>query len=640
MLSAMRRHAYSWAIRAILTLITVVFIFWGLGSSLFQQIRPVATVDGQKILADEIDREVELLKRNLQQLYGPGAAQLIKGMNLREEALQQIVESRLVQSQARRLGLAISDRDLTEAIASNRAFHSDGRFDLQAYQAVLRANDYEPAQYEATTRTAMLGDALRHMIEQGVQLSDSEARQEFDLLNEQLSLAYLEVPYRSFIAAIHPSEPEIAAFDKQYAEQFREPERVKALFIHYAPAVLAAKFQPTEQEIRQYYERFRNSRFTHREQVHARHILLSVSENAGAKTKAQVRAQAEQLLARLRKGADFAKLARQDSDDDGNKFKGGDLGFFSRGQMVKPFEEAAFKLKPGELAIAETRFGYHVIRVDEIKPAHVDTLQEARAAIIEALREQQGDRQAHDAVREDLAAALGGASLNALAAKRGLQALQTPLFAQNEPVKGAEDNRDFNRQVFKLDKGEVRAITGQGQDPYLVHLLDRRASYLPPLKEIHDRVRDGLVRSRAEAAARVTAEKLLEQIKRPGELATVAAANKLQVRQTGQFNRARRAVPDIGDFPEATEAASAVPELPGLIERVMEHAGNSYIFEVLSRTAPEDGQWRHEQASFKEQMLRARRARAWTAYVDTLKQQARITVDAKQLGEAAGGASP
>ncbi len=499
---------------------------------------------------------------------------------------------------------------------------------------MLRDNDLSPAEFEQSERDAMIADLLRQMVENGVQVSDQEARFDFDQRNARLALAYIEVPSAQFAAKVTPNGKQLEDYYKRNGEKFREPERVKIVFVGYDPSVLAGKINPSDKEIEEYYEKNKAAVFTHPFQVRARHILLSVPAGATAKEKAGIKHRAEDILRRVKAHGDFSKLAAQYSDDSGNKFKGGDLGFFGRGEMVKPFENAAFKLKPGELTMVETQFGYHVIRLEESRPARVDTLAEARPQIVEALRRKAGGAIARGALNEDLAAGLAGGDLKDLAAKRGLEAVETPFFAADEPARGAEKSPELAQAAFKLEEGETRAVAGAAGS-YLVKLVKREPSRIPPLTEIESKVSEAFVQEQAEIAARDSAQSILKQIKTADDFAKVAAADKLQVHDTGEFGREGGAVPPIGRFPEVTDAAGSVVEIPGLIDRVMEHGGDSYLFEVLSRKPPGDEAWEKDGPSFTERMLQSRREQAWTRFVDGLKERARISIDANQLGQTA-----
>ena len=429
MLTVMRKHAYSWTIRVILFLILLVFVFWGIGTGRFTQVRPIATVNGQTVTADEVNQEADRLRRQLQQVYGPAAAMILKASNLRQQALERIIENRLIAGESERIGLVVSNEALRQTIEGTRAFQIGGRFDFQTYQDVLRANDLMPDDFENSTRVQLTDDLLRAMVENAVIISDDEARREYDRRNQTLALDYLELASRKFVPEITLTDQQVEDYYKKNSEAFREPERIMIRFIDYDPALLGEKFTPSDKEIEAYYKSYAKTTYSHPEQAHARHILISVPENATAKEKAEAKARAEMVLSQLKHGADFAKLAGQYSDDPGSKRNGGDLGWFSRGQMVKPFEDAAFKLKPGQISdLVESRFGYHIIKLEALKPAGTDTLAQARPSIIEALRRKAGTDIARDNLREDLAAALNGADLDKIAVKRGLKLVRTPFL--------------------------------------------------------------------------------------------------------------------------------------------------------------------------------------------------------------------
>ncbi len=632
MLEGIRRYQYSWQVQVPFAVLALVMAFWGFGGGgLFGRIHPVATINGNQILGDQVDREATQLRQVLQQMYGANATNVMKGINLRQEALERLIEGQLISEEARHLGISISDEALQQKIATTPAFQRDGQFDFETYQELLRNNNLLPSEYENGERKQMIADLLRNMINAGVQVSDDEARHAYNLSNDRVGLRYIEVPYSDFSAKIAPTENQIADFYKKNTERFTEPARVKITFIHYAPLALAAKYAPADKEIQDYYNRNLKTVFSHPEQVHARHILLAVQAGATDTERATAKAKALEVLKQAQNGGDFAKLAAKYSEDPSNRLEGGDLGTFGRGQMIKPFEDAVFAMKPGQVTMVETRFGFHLVKLEEIKPAHTDTLAEAQAKITDTLRTQAGAKLARDATREDLTAALTGASLEDLAKKRGLDAVETPMFAQNEPIKGAESDRELVQAAFKLDPGQVRIVPEKGA-PYLIKMIAREPSRIPPLKEIEARVRDALIRSTAEAEAGKQAQKILAAIKSPADFDKAAAENKLAIRSVDPFPRSDHTVAGIGEFPEVTDAAAIVPAVPGIIDRVMENGGNSYVFEVVSRTEPGEAEWRSAQKSFMQEYVEQRRAQAWTRFVDQLKNTAAIRIDTDQLG--------
>lgn len=647
MLQVFRRHSYSWGTRVLLLLLGGVFALffgsWG-AASYFTRMRPAAqvgcysylhvfTMPGcQSITPGQLDSATVDLRREIQNMYGAQSPQMLQAVNLRQMALEQLIDQNLINREAARLGLRISDDELARAIASQTAFQVDGRFNVQKYDQILRENDLEPSAFESRTRDRILSDTVRQMIAQGVQVSQDEARNEFNRFGEKLSLAYIEFPYTQFTGRVNPSQPELIKYYNDNRDQFREPERIRMEFIRYDPQVLGASQTPSSGDIQANYERNLNTEFTHPEQVRARHILIAVSPDASPAEMASARDKAEEVLQKVESGGDFAKLAKEYSDDPGTKDRGGELGYFSRGEMVKPFEDAAFKLTPGQLTLVKSQYGYHVLQLEEIKKASQETLEQAKPKVVAAIKQQIGRDLARQDVEQDLAAALEGRDLKQLAQKRSLLAVETTYLSAEDSIKGAGSEPKLLAEAFKFGKGDIRAITDTSV-PFLVKLIDRTPEQIPPFAKIQDKVRAAYVRQKAALLAEAAAQTLLKQIKSAADFNSAAAVNHLQVRTTGEFARAERRIPGIGPLPDATEAAATLPNLPATLDRVMENGGNSYIFEVVARKVPTDQEWKTERPAFIQQMLQQRRATAWINFINDLKVATPISINTDLVGQ-------
>jgi peptidyl-prolyl cis-trans isomerase D len=640
MLDRMRNWGRSTAVKVLFGFLMIAFAFWGVGAGLAMRVHPVASVNGSRILANEIDTESEQIKRTLTQIYGANAQQLLHNINLRQEALNQLIEQRLIADEARHLGIRVSDETLAGNIAADPKFQEGGSFDPKKYEDILQANELLPSDYENSVRGNLMRDALQQMVNQGVQVSDADARHAYDLRDEKVKLAYLQIPYQEFAAKISPTPKQVEDYYNSHKDEFKEPERIKIAYIHYDLAILGGKVTPSDKDIEGYYKSNLKKLYTHPEEVHARHILIEVPSGATPAQKAKAKAKAEAIMAQLRKGADFAKLAKTESEDPSNRSDGGDLGSFGRGQMIKPFEDAVFSMKPGEMRLVETKFGFHDVKVESSSPAHVDKMQDVRPKIVEALRVDAGGRAARTALDEDVSSAIGGGPLQDLAKKRGLEVIETPSFASSDAAGVVHDQKLIDA-AFKLDVGQVRAIPGEkGAAPYLVKLIAREPEHVPPLKDIEAKVREAYVRSTAEAQARARAQDLLKQIKTADDFDKVAQADKLTIHHTDAFLRSSESVPELGSFPEVTDAAGVVAKIPGVIDRVMQNKGDAYIFEVTDRTAPTAEDWKTAQTDFTPEFVQQRRAEAWTRFIEALKSRAKITVDATQFAQGGPNSGP
>jgi peptidyl-prolyl cis-trans isomerase D len=296
-------------------------------------------------------------------------------------------------------------------------------------------------------------------------------------------------------------------------------------------------------------------------------------------------------------------------------------------------------MKPGELRLVETKFGFHVVKLDSIRPAHVDKVEDVRPKIIEALRNQTGGKMARQALDEDITPATSGTGLQDIAKKRGLELVETPAFSHLDAAVVVHDEKLVDA-AFKLDAGQVRAVSG-GKDaaPYLVKLIAREPEHVPPLKDIEANVRAAYIKDSAETQARAKAQDLLKQIKTADDFSKVAQANNLKIDSIDAFSRSTEALPVLGSFPEVTDAAGVVPKVPGVIDRVMQNKGDAYLFEVTERTMPSDEDWKSAQKDFTSEFEERQRAEAWQHFLEVLKSRANISVDSSQFAQG-GGSTP
>jgi len=345
--------------------IVPTFAFFGIQSydRIFSSGDAVAEVAGQKISVPEfnraLDQQRDTLRGMLGKAYDPA---LLDSLPARKELLEGLIGQRAVLTYAQRNRLMVPDELLQAAIGSEPVFQEDGKFSRARYQALLRGQNMSEPQFEAQMRADMLMRQLGSGLVESGFTSKSVARRLLETRAQSRELSELVFPAVQYAGQVKLGPDAVEAYYKANAKLFEVPEQVRAEYVVLSPDVLVAAETVSPDEVRKWYD-------------------ANVAPRA--EQRAEARKKIEAIAAELRKDpARFAELAKASSQDSGSAQQGGDVGYFGRGAMVKPFEEAAFKLKDGETSpIVETEFGFHIIRVTGIrKPGQDGAKTEERRA--------------------------------------------------------------------------------------------------------------------------------------------------------------------------------------------------------------------------------------------------------------------
>ncbi|MFV0348128.1 MAG: SurA N-terminal domain-containing protein, partial [Halodesulfovibrio sp.] len=348
MLDSIRQNAQSWGVKIAFALIIIVFVFWGVGSmSNSSRSSVIATVNEEPILIPEFkqayDQQFAMLKRQI-----PGLKQEdLKQLGFTQQVLQQLVSKKLLLQEAERLGITVTPQELKKTIASIAVFRNEKDvFDGDLYKRVLEAQGMTPGQFEESYRKDLLIQKMQDYVGLPAAVTDDEARTAFNYAAEKRSIEFTVMPASSFVNKVSVAPEKVKEFYEQNKEQFKQPAKVSLEYITITPKSLAKSVKVDEAEIAAFYDQNAETYFVQDESVHARHILVLVDANAPEATVNEAKAKIEQVLARVKKGEDFAALAKKYSEGPSAP-TGGDLGEFGRGAMVKPFEDAAFALEAG-----------------------------------------------------------------------------------------------------------------------------------------------------------------------------------------------------------------------------------------------------------------------------------------------------
>jgi peptidyl-prolyl cis-trans isomerase D len=378
-------------VQIVLLLIILPFAFFGVDSYRHAGDSDApASVNGAKITKQEFETALRQQQDRMRQMlganYDPAA---FDKADVRQAVLENLVAQRLLIDKARDAGLTVTDVQIAQVIDGIDAFKVNGKFDKARYVSALSNQNMSPAMFEARVRDELTGQQLREAYTQNGYISNSVTDNIIAINEQQRVISIAQVSPNAFISQAHVDDAEIKTYYDQNQNEFTTPEQVKVEYVKFSVNDLMAKADVKAEDVRKYYDEHQ-SEFASPEQRQASHILLTVAGTAPQAEQDAVKARAEALLKQVKQHPEqFAELAAKNSQDPGSATKGGDLGEFGRGMMVKPFDDAVFALKPGEISnLVKSDFGYHIIKLTGIKPSHTSPFADVSAAILYKLRQQ------------------------------------------------------------------------------------------------------------------------------------------------------------------------------------------------------------------------------------------------------------
>lgn len=616
MLKNLRKYSSSRGVKILYALLAISFIGWGVGVSRQQHLEVVAQVHGERITRRQLDDQTAMLQRRFQEMLR-GAA-LPQGLQLRGQALDRLIDDALLRHEADRLGLDVSEQDVLNAIATMPELQENGRFNRDLLERVLQIQR-DRGEFEAQVRQDLVNRRLRGLVVDGVSVSDAEVEDRYRQEREQLNLDFVKVPVAGLAKTVTLSDAELAKWVADHPDRYRLPPRVRVRYAAYQPKDFAALAAPNDQAVQAYYDAHRDDRFTAPEDIRARHILIKLPPDAGETQRAEARKKAQDVLDKVHKGGDFAKLAQQVSEDPGSATKGGDLGLFSRGKMVPAFDAAAFALEPGGVSeIVESPFGLHIIKVEEKLPGGPKPLPAVRQEIVQTLTDEQGLELARKQAESDRRDVVHGKRLADVASSR---LKETAPFAATDEVPGVGRMKAFNDAAFALGPDQPSDLI-EGDDVfYLLEPIERIEPQVPAVAELGNRPAEDAKRARAEALAKERGEKLLARAKEIG-LDKAAAEQQLSVETTGPFERRAGVVPKLSGAPELrTDALGLSTEQP-LAPKVYTVGGDAVVVALKERIPSDPAGLGDAKETIKTTLLQQKQQEAMQAFMNHLKERA------------------
>ena len=486
-----------------------IFVDWGTGRASRRGLAGVAARIGSVSISEaQFLKEMRNTEQRYRSMYGEQFETIRNQIDLASMTIQNIVDRYLLLEEARKMGLGVTDKEVLDKIMSFPAFkRSDGSFvgeDL--YARILRANQSSPEEFEESLRQELVLDKLQQALGAGVVIPGSDVEQEYRHRNESTSFEVLFIPATREPAGLTVADTETKAYFDANQARFSHPAQRQLRYLLIDDAKLRRTLSVPESQISEYYASHQQE-FQQPEELHVRHILIrpKSQENAGW-LEAQTRAR-EVSAKVMAPGADFAALARQYSEDPGSKDSGGDLGWFPRGRMVKEFEDAAFRLSPGEVsAPVKSQFGYHILKLEGRRPGGLRSLAEAhdliKEKLLEGLADAEGNRRA-TALREKIDAAklTTDEQWHALA-DDVVTSNVTPFFAQEEVVPGIGRDPELLAEVGAAKEAFVGGPRRSSRGWIVYRVARVRPAGVTPFEEAKEEAREAVKRTKALEALR------------------------------------------------------------------------------------------------------------------------------------------
>jgi peptidyl-prolyl cis-trans isomerase D len=570
----------------------------------------VASIGKIDLTSQQVSKTIQAFTRNRQippELLSIYANQMV----------QQMINDRAMAYEANRLGLRVSADETDNAIIDSLPPEATkgGKVDGAIMAQVLQSQGLTMADLKDDTTRQLLVNRLRQIVAQGVVVAPREIADEFHRKNDKVRLDYVLLAPARFQAEAEPTDAEIKAYYDSHKTSFLSPERHSLAIVLIDPT---AGLQVTDAVLQKEYAA-NQDRFKTPERVQARHILVK----SDASNDAEKKAKAEGVLKQIQAGGDFAKLAKDNSDDPGSAAMGGELGFIVKGQTVPEFEKSAFSLQPGQTSgLVKTTYGYHIIQVEKHEQAHIQTFDEAKPELfkdyVQRTQQIQTEQLADKATAElrkdpahpeKAAEAVGGTLIRA----ENVQA--------SDPIPGIGISKEIADAAAPLRKGEVAAgavVLPPGNRVAIVSVTDYQAAHPATLEEVKNDVRSKASQDKLQEIIAKKATELFSKVQAGGgDLAKAAKEMGLEMKTSPDLNR-QAAIEGIG-------AASTLPDAftkpVGAIFGPIAVPGGRVIGKVTAKTPADVSELPAQTATIRDDLRTAKSRDRSTIFEEGVKKR-------------------
>jgi peptidyl-prolyl cis-trans isomerase D len=646
MLKAMREsfHHLKWILLAVVAAFIIGFVYVDMGrggpnqSGSTQDKSFAARVNGDTITFAEYNRALYYTEERYRQMYGDQfTPQLEQQLGLGRQVLDSLVDQRLLLQQASKLHLTASSDEVQKKILQLPVLNPNGKFvGTDLYERYVHQIGYtNAAAFEDDLARDITIQKMESALANSVVISPKAAEAEFRRTSESSKIRYALYSASRELQAVSVTPAEVDAYYKANQEKYSHGEQRNLKYLVSDMARIRSQIVAPEAKVRASYDAGKNSEFKRPEQAHILHILIKVNspaEDAAAKAKA------DGLVKQLRGGADFAALAKANSQDPSSSGNGGDMGFVDRGATVEPFDTAAFTIPLNTISepIRSKEFGYHVIKVLERRAAGSRPYEEVRGQIAAQLAIQMAKDQATDEINKVALRMKTKKPANATEfatyANDKVSSNDTQWFAKGEMIPGLGANQTVSAWAFTAKQGEISDVVGTQRGPAIAYVAGIRAAGVAPLDDIRERVTNEAKMGKARELAR---QHLAAAMAGAANVDAVAAKVGLTPAET-TINHQGFISGIPGDTSALVDAAMSTP--PGVLKGPVIAGDGAIVFQVTDQKKVTPGELAKSGAAFMDNMRQREARNLRTSLLQRLRKASKVDVNDRVLNP--GQSSP
>ena len=628
MLESIRKHS-KFGMILLFLLVIPSFVLVGIDRNYFTESSPiVARVDGHDIKQSDWDNMHRMESDRIRSQSPSVDPKLLDSPQARYATLERMVRDRVMAAAVQKMHIVASDARLASALKEIPAIAAlkrpDGSLDADAYRALVGAQGLTPEGFEANMRRDLSISQVLGGVLQSSFSTDGQFKQAMDALYQRREIQVARFNAQDFAGKVAPSDADLQAFYQSRAASFQQPEEATVEYLVLDLDAVRAGITLSDDDLRTYYKE-NQERFAGKEERRASHILVNATKDASAQARETAKARAQELLAQVRKNpAGFADIAKKNSEDSGSAQGGGDLGFFARGAMVKPFEDAVFSMHKGDISdVVESDFGYHIIQLTDVKTPQAPSFEQVRAKLETELKQQQAQgkfAEAADAFSNGVYEQADSLQPTAEKLKLKIQTAQHVTRTPQPGVQGPMANQRFLESLFSSDSIESKRNTEAVEVGPSMMVSGRIVQYTPartlPFDEVRDRVRAMFVAEKSAELARAEGQAKLASWKNDASGAVGLSAALTVGRD--QLQNLPRSVVDAA-------LHAGVDNLPGWVG--VDLGGQGYAVVKVNRVQPrEAGKQAGEEAAQRQQFQQWLGTAEGIAYYEMLKERFKVQI--------------